>query len=332
PVDHPAVGSVVSCSDGHLRLEATGPGVDDLVLGRAVVLSRAGGRLVGRLVRGLVGRLVRRLVGRLVRGLVGGLVGGCTVTVGDHVGRGVEGLGAVGTLPDHVDDVLPTLLGQGHIPVVLCPGVTLAAQRRVDDLVDELQVVPGQRFRHIETVDGDVGEETTGMRSPGIVPELHGLPGRQIGGGPVGACLVEAGEVVGGSTQLPVGHELTVLPVRVGDEIAVPVPEGVVTALVKGVDAGRVGGVQRTTAGTAGGVVETRIGAAGRVGEGTVCLSRGGGGEHRVPGEEGSGAHQGRDECSLSCPFHLVLPHAGVGRAGRVLLHPAGQGCGTNRV
>src|SRR5699024_4547401 len=176
------------------------------------------------------------------------------------------------------------------------------------------------------------GEETTRMRGPGIVPELHGLPGRQIGGGPVGACLVETGEVVGGSTQLPVGHELTVLPVRVGDEVAVPVPEGVVAALVKGVDAGRVGGIQRTTTGTAGGVVETRIGAAGRVGEGTVCLSRCGGGEHRVPGEEGSGAHQGRDECSLSCPFHLVLPHAGVGRAGRVLLHPAGQGWGTNRV
>src|SRR5699024_1711266 len=67
PVDPPAVGSVVSCGDGHLRLEATGPGVDDLVLGRAVVLSRAGGRLVRRFVRGLVRGLVGRLVGRFVR-------------------------------------------------------------------------------------------------------------------------------------------------------------------------------------------------------------------------------------------------------------------------
>src|SRR5699024_993972 len=135
-------------------------------------------------------------------------------------------------------------------------------------------------------------------------------------------------EVVGGSTQLPVGHELTVLPVRVGDEVAVPVPEGVVAALVKGVDAGRVGGIQRTTAGTAGGVVETRVGTAGRIGEGTVCLSRCGGGEHRVPGEEGSGAHQGRDECSLSCPFHLVLPHAGGGKSRPGVAAPGRAGLG----
>src|SRR5690606_8823483 len=162
----------------------------------------------------------------------------------DHVGAVVEGLGAVGALPDQVDDVAARLVGQRGVPVVLRALGAAGTDRRVGDLVerDGLQVVPAQRAVGVPAVLGDVQVPGAGVRRPRVVLEGDGASGLQRGGGLVLADRVQPAELRVGAAQLAVGDDLAVPAAGVADQVAEPVVEGVVAVLREQVLAGGVGG------------------------------------------------------------------------------------------
>src|SRR5699024_8875177 len=148
-----------------------------------------------------------------------------------------------GAFPDHVDDVLTGTFGQGHVPVVLGTLDAVRALRRVGDLVEQFQIGPVQRPARVPAVVGHVGVEGSGVVGPGIVLELRRGTRGEAGGGPVLTHGVEGREVLGGTTQLTVGHNLLMVAVGVTDEVAEPVPERVAAPFGQRIRTGRVGGL-----------------------------------------------------------------------------------------
>ncbi|KAI5058276.1 hypothetical protein GOP47_0026959 [Adiantum capillus-veneris] len=125
------------------------------------------------------------------------------------VGAGVEGLAAVGALPNDVDEVAARLSGRrgsGDLVVVVeNPGVTDVDEGWV------LQVCPFEGLSGIVTIPGDVELEEASVLGGDPVEVCEGDAGGQAGRYPVGACQVEALILVPpGAAQLAIRNELAV--------------------------------------------------------------------------------------------------------------------------
>nr|UDM84783.1 hypothetical protein [Streptomyces globisporus] len=141
----------------------------------------------------------------------------------DDVRTAVERLGAVVALPDLVDDVAARAVGEGAGEVVVA--VVAGTGRGVAAHRGRVQVRPLQRLRRVEALLGDVHRHRAQVGCGDAYVEVVGARGH-VGGGPVGAGPVQGAVLLAvGGAELPVGDDLLMSAVRVGDVHLVPVVE-----------------------------------------------------------------------------------------------------------
>ncbi|MCO5612342.1 hypothetical protein L7F22_066609 [Adiantum nelumboides] len=141
------------------------------------------------------------------------------------VGAGVEGLGAVGALPNDVDEVAAGLSGRRGAGDL----IGAAGKGGVGDVEEGwvLQVCPFEGLGRIVAILGDVELEEAQVRGGGPVEECVGDVGRQGGGRPVGARQIEA-LILDPPTaaELAIGNDLAVAASSVGLVHLIPIIEG----------------------------------------------------------------------------------------------------------
>ncbi|MCO5612340.1 hypothetical protein L7F22_066607, partial [Adiantum nelumboides] len=141
------------------------------------------------------------------------------------VGAGVESLGAVGALPNDVDEVAARLTdrrGAGDL-------VGAAGNGGVDDIEEGqvLEVCPFEGLGGVVAILDDVELEEAQVRGGDPVEERVGDVGRQGGGRPVGARQVEALILdPPAAAELAIGNDLAVAAGSVGLVHLIPVIEG----------------------------------------------------------------------------------------------------------